>query len=172
VAESLIGWGCRRLLFLNGHAGNVPYLSELARRLEATHGVRCAQIDWWRFIQPLVADLTESDVLPHGHASEFGTSVMRHLVPEHVKQDRAVRTEPPPADPFADFLRPGRYRALTATGVLGDGTIGTPEKAPKSCAAPSTGSSPSSRATPSARGRRSEVGGRRSEERGRPPAPS
>lgn len=128
VAESLIGWGCRRVLFLNGHAGNVPYLNELARRLEAAHGVRCAQIDWWRFIQPLVEDLVESDLLPHGHASEFGTSVMLHLAPEHVKTERAVRTSPAAVDPFPDFPRPGRYRALTETGVLGDGTLGTAEK--------------------------------------------
>ena len=170
VAESLIGWGCRRILFLNGHAGNVPYLNELARLLESRHGVRCAQIDWWRFIQPLVEDLVESDLLPHGHASEFGTSVMRHLVPEHVKQERAIRTAPATKDPFPDFPRPGRYRALTATGVLGDGTIGTPEK----------GAEVMRRAVDrivaflesDAFGPRSEVGGRRSEERGRPPAPS
>jgi creatinine amidohydrolase len=93
VAESFIKWGCRRILFINGHAGNVPYLNELARDLENEHGVRCAQIDWWRFIQPLVKDLVESDILPHGHASEFGTSVMLHLAPEHVKMDRACRTE-------------------------------------------------------------------------------
>jgi creatinine amidohydrolase len=128
VAESFIGWGCRRILFLNGHAGNVPYLNQLSRELAAEHGVRCAQIDWWRFIQPLVEDLVESDILPHGHASEFGSSVMLHLVPEHVKSERALRTPPATTDPFPDFLRPGSYRALTATGVLGDGTLGSAEK--------------------------------------------
>jgi creatinine amidohydrolase len=128
VAESFIGWGCRRILFLNGHAGNVPYVNELIRDLTAEHKVRCAQIDWWRFIQPLVDDLVESDLLPHGHASEFGTSVMLHLVPDQVKSERAVRTPPATADAFPDFLRPGSYRALTATGVLGDGTLGSAEK--------------------------------------------
>ncbi len=128
VAESFIRWGCRRILFVNGHAGNVPYLNELALELEATHPVRCAQIDWWRFIQPLVEDLVESDVLPHGHAAEFGTSVMLHLVPEHVRMERAVRTEPAVTDSFADFLRPRSYRAQTETGVLGDATKGTAEK--------------------------------------------
>jgi creatinine amidohydrolase len=128
VAESFIGWGCRRILFLNGHAGNVPYLNELSRDLAAAHGVSCAQIDWWRFIQPLVEDLVESDLLPHGHASEFGTSVMLHLVPDHVKMERALRTPPATTDPYPGFLRPGSYRALTETGVLGDGTLGSVEK--------------------------------------------
>ncbi len=131
VAESFIGWGCRRILFVNGHAGNVPYLNDLARELEEVYddlGVRCAQIDWWRFIQPLVDDLVESDLLPHGHASEFGTSVMLHLAPEHVVAERAVRTAPATPDAFPDFLRPGSYRDLTPTGVLGDGTSGNAEK--------------------------------------------
>lgn len=128
VAESFIRWGARRILFVNGHAGNVPYLSELAMDLESTHGVRCAQIDWWRFIQPLTEDLVQSDVLPHGHASEFGTSVMLHLVPEHVMLDRLVRTEPEQQNDFPDFLRPMSYREQTSTGVLGDAHTGTEDK--------------------------------------------
>jgi creatinine amidohydrolase/Fe(II)-dependent formamide hydrolase-like protein len=45
-----------------------------------------------------------------------------------VKSERALRTPPATTDPFPDFLRPGSYRALTATGVLGDGTLGSAEK--------------------------------------------
>jgi creatinine amidohydrolase len=128
VAESYIGWGCKRILFINGHAGNVPYLGELAVQLQEEYGVKVAQIDWWRFIQPLVEDLVESDILPHGHASEFGTSVMLHLAPEHVKMERAVRTEPKGRAAFSDFIRPRRYGDSTDTGVVGDGTFGTVEK--------------------------------------------
>ncbi|MEZ4521346.1 MAG: creatininase family protein [Thermomicrobiales bacterium] len=128
LAESYIGWGCKRILFINGHAGNVAYLSELATQLEEQHGVRVAQIDWWRFIQPLVEDMVEADFLPHGHASEFGTSVMLHLAGEHVKMDRAVRTEPKSANAFPDFIRPRKYGDATDTGVVGDGTLGTEEK--------------------------------------------
>ncbi len=128
VAESYIGWGCKRILFINGHAGNVAYLAELAAELEDEFGVKVAQIDWWRYIQPLVEDMVEADILPHGHASEFGTSVMLYLAAEHVKMDRAVRTEPKRVDPFPDFIRPRRYRDATDTGVVGDGTLGTAEK--------------------------------------------
>lgn len=128
VAESFILWGCRRILWINGHAGNVPYLNELSAELEERHGVRCAQIDWWRFIQPLVKDLETAEFLPHGHASEFGTSVMLHLVPEHVKMDRAVKTANQAPDQFPDFLRTRSYRDMSPTGVLGDGTLGTAEK--------------------------------------------
>ena len=128
MAESYIGWGCKRILFINGHAGNVPYLAELATELHEEHGVRVAQIDWWRFIQPLVEDMVEAEFLPHGHASEFGTSVMLHLAGEHVKMDRAVRTEPKSSNAFPDFIRPRRYGDSTDTGVVGDGTLGSEEK--------------------------------------------
>lgn len=128
VAESFIMWGCKRILWVNGHAGNVPFLNELSGQLEDEHGVRCAQIDWWRFIQPLVEDMVTAEFLPHGHASEFGTSVMLHLVPEHVKMDRAIKTANQSPDEWPDFLRTRSYRGMTPTGVLGDGTLGTPEK--------------------------------------------
>jgi creatinine amidohydrolase/Fe(II)-dependent formamide hydrolase-like protein len=53
---------------------------------------------------------------------------MLHLVPDQVKTERAVRTLPSKTDAFPDFLRPGSYRELTTTGVLGDGTLGSAEK--------------------------------------------
>lgn len=128
VAESYIAWGCKRILFINGHAGNVPYLAELATDLQEEWGVKVAQIDWWRFIQPLVEDLVESDILPHGHASEFGTSVMLHLAGEHVKMDRATRTEPKQATAFPDFIVPRQYHDSTDNGLVGDATPGSAEK--------------------------------------------
>jgi creatinine amidohydrolase len=128
VAESFIHWGSRRILFINGHAGNVPYLSELAIELEDANGVRVAQIDWWRYIQPLVEDLVEAEQLPHGHASEFGTSVMLALAPEYVAMDRAVKSLPKQSQQYPDFIRSRPYHDATDTGVVGDGTLGTAEK--------------------------------------------
>lgn len=128
VAESFIHWGAKRVLFINGHAANVPYLTRLAMQLEEEYGVKVAQIDWWRFIQPLVEDMVEAAELPHGHASEFGTSVMLHLAGEHVKLDRAVHTPRRTVDSFPDFLRPRPYTDTTDTGILGDSTAGTEAK--------------------------------------------
>jgi len=128
IVESYIRWGARRFLFLNGHAGNVPYISKLGSDLEDNHGVKCAQIDWWRFIQPLSKDLEASDAFPHGHAAEFGTSVMLHLVPEHVKSERAIRDMPESEKAFPDFLRASLGRERSPSGVIGDATLGTAEK--------------------------------------------
>lgn len=126
VAESLIHWGFRRLLFINSHLGNVVPLGQLALDLQDKHDVVCAQVDVWRFIQPLTEDLWESEA-PHGHASEAGTSLLLHLEPELVIQERAVHT-PFPANEFPEFIRYDSYRSKTETGTLGDGTLGTAEK--------------------------------------------
>lgn len=131
VARALIHNGSRRILFLNGHAGNVQTIADLSGALEVEYadlGIRCAQIDWWRFIQPLVADLVEVDVLPHGHASEFGTSVMLALAPEAVIRDRVMRVEPAGKDPFPDFIKPRSPFPLGPTGMIGDATTGTAAK--------------------------------------------
>jgi creatinine amidohydrolase len=126
VAESLIHWGFRRLLFINSHLGNVVPLGQLALDLQDKHGVVCAQVDVWRFIQPLTEDLWESEA-PHGHASEAGTSLLLHLVPELVIRERAVHT-PFPDNEFPEFIRYDSYRSKTETGTLGDATLGTAEK--------------------------------------------
>ncbi len=128
IVESFMVWGAKRFLFLDGHAGNVPYIAELATQLEDEHGIVCAQIDWWRFIQPLVEDLVESDAFPHGHASEFGTSVMLHIVPEHVKMDRLIRDMPTTTDPYPEFIRPNQGRDRSPSGVIGDARLGSAEK--------------------------------------------
>lgn len=125
VAESLIHWGFRRLLFINSHLGNVAPLSQLALDLQDKHGVVCAQIDVWRFIQPLTDDLWESEA-PHAHASEAGTSILLHLVPELVTEG-AVHT-PIPAEEFPEIIRYESYRSKTETGTLGDATLGSAEK--------------------------------------------
>jgi len=131
IARSMIANGSRRILFLNGHAGNVQTITDLSGALEAEFrdlDVRCAQLDWWRFIQPLVSDLVESDVLPHGHASEFGTSVMLAIAPEAVKTERVTRVEPAGIDPYPDFLKPRATFPLGLLGMIGDATTGTAAK--------------------------------------------
>lgn len=126
IARSVIHWGFRRLLFINSHAGNVAVIGQLARELQNEHGVICAQVDTWRFIQPFTEDLWES-TLPHGHASEAGTSMLLHVAPELVKMERAAQTTPP-ANPFPEFIRYRPYTDATDTGTVGDGAVGTTEK--------------------------------------------
>lgn len=125
VARSLIGWGLRRLLFINTHAGNVPIINDLMTELAAEHGVRCAQVDFWRFIQPLVADIVRDREHAFGHAGEVGTSVLLYLYPDLVRKDRLTAHRPEP-ESFPEVLRPRSYRSRAPDALVGDATRGDP----------------------------------------------
>lgn len=127
IARSLIGWGLRRLLFINTHAGNVPIINDLMTDLTAEHGVRCAQVDFWRFIQPLAADLIRDRDHAFGHAGEVGTSVLLYLYPDRVRRDRAAAHYPEP-ESFPEVLRPRSYRSRAPEALVGDATLGDPDQ--------------------------------------------
>lgn len=128
IVESLRTYGVRRVLFLNGHAGNVFPVTELLQELRDAYNMRGAQIDVWRFIQSFAGEVLESDSYPFGHAGEAMTSVMLYLHPELMHMDRAVRTTPDNPTRFPDVIKVEPYRDLSDTGVLGDATLGTAEK--------------------------------------------
>lgn len=127
VAKSLMRNGVRRILFVNGHLGNVIPIDEVCGKLGAGDRRRMAQIDVWRFVQPLSDGLLRSTEWKFGHAGECMTAVMLHLHPEWVHMERAVRgTATRPADQLG-LRRPFSYRAFAPAGVLGDATLATAE---------------------------------------------
>jgi creatinine amidohydrolase len=129
IAESLFRWDVNKVLFVNGHLGNVPGLDQLCLELEQPQaGRRLAQVDIWRFIQPFSADLLDSEQWKFGHAGEAMTAVMLHLHPDLVDMRRATRAEPAsPSDPLG-LSRPYTYRDFAPEGLLGDATLATAEK--------------------------------------------
>lgn len=127
LAESLLGLGVRRLLFLNGHAGNVAVISDLVEELKLHHPNHLfAQVDLWRFLIPHAVPLMES-TLPQGHAAETNTSVLLALAPQLVTMSRAVNNPPPP-DRFPEIIKYTSYRDRAPDAVLGDATLGSAEK--------------------------------------------
>ena len=98
IIDSLAHWGFKNFMFINMHAGNVPIISQLAREKQRQYGIKCNQVDWWRFIQPNSTDICENKGWrAHGHASESGTSVMLHLHPEYVEMDKLYNVEQDPS---------------------------------------------------------------------------
>lgn len=103
----------RRLVFVNGHGGNVDALSA-AIRLLRTEG---RDVAWWS----CSADGADA------HAGHAETSVLLHLSPEDVG---VGEMQPGNTEPLADILprlRKGGVSAVSATGVLGDPTTATVE---------------------------------------------
>ncbi len=128
LAESFVRHGARRILFLNGHAGNVAPLGFLMDRLEIQHQVHCAQVDFWRYIQPLVSSFMEDTVRPFGHASEAMTSIMLFLMPEKVHLERLNPPFPVSPLPAPGLMIPRWPSPPQSIAVSGNPGLGTAEK--------------------------------------------
>lgn len=127
VVNSLKKWGFKDFLFINPHLGNVPVINQIAYEMQRKEGINCAQIDFWRFIQPLDKGIIESE-LAHGHASEAGTSVLMYLYPELVEVDKWIHEQPKFKDEFPEVIQYHPYNAHTDSGTIGNATLGTKEK--------------------------------------------
>lgn len=84
IGKSLINHDIKKLLFLNGHAGNVQPINYAMEQLERNHGAFCIQIDVWRFLRPLSDGIVSDVDQAIGHASELMTSIMLHFYPHLV----------------------------------------------------------------------------------------
>lgn len=126
--RSLEKWGFKDFLFVNTHLGNVPIINQIAFEFQRTPGIRCAQIDYWRFIKAHCDGIIESGELAHAHASEAGTSVMMHLYPDLVDVSQWVNEPPKFNDLFPDVITYPPFSAFTNSGTIGNATIGTKEK--------------------------------------------
>jgi creatinine amidohydrolase len=127
VVNSLLQFGVRRVLFVNGHAGNVQPIDEICRERSGP-GRRFAQVDIWRYIQPLTGEMLDSVEYKFGHAGEAMTSVMLRLHPEHVVMDRAGKGSPALAAAPLGLSSPRSYRDVAPDGLLGDAGAATAEK--------------------------------------------
>ncbi|MFC7393018.1 creatininase family protein [Scopulibacillus cellulosilyticus] len=126
--RSLRKWGFKDFLFINTHLGNVPIIGQIAHNIQRENEVRCAQIDYWRFIKSLDKGIIESGDLAHAHASEAGTSVLMYLYPHLVDTEKWVNEPPKSNDQFSDFIQYNNYDKSTTSGTIGNATLGTKEK--------------------------------------------
>lgn len=88
IAQSLLQDGFGRLLFVNGHGGNVDPMRVAVRRLQEEYpSALLAAGCYWSVAEDLTADTLQGDHKFVGHACEFETSMMLHLRPELIDQD-------------------------------------------------------------------------------------
>lgn len=105
MTRSLALWS-GRIVFVNGHGGNVPALAAACAQLRREqHDVAWAACE-----------------VPGGdaHAGGTETSLMLHLAPELVLMERAVSGDRRPLRVILPQLRSQGVRAVSPSGVLGD----------------------------------------------------
>ena len=135
VIDSLLKWGLHNFLFINGHAGNVPMVSQLGNDyLLRDNSLRFAQIDWWRYAQANCGTILKNNgYMAHGHASECGTSVMMYLYPESVRTDKLLCSYPKVvnAKRYPNVMRYTPFNEFSDEGMIGDATLASAEKGKK-----------------------------------------
>ncbi len=101
----------RRLVFVNGHGGNVEALNAAVRELRAEG----RDVGWC----PCVAPGGDA------HAGHTETSVLLHISPADVLTDRWLPGNRAPLPELLPSMRRGGVAAVSPVGVLGDPTTAT-----------------------------------------------
>ncbi|MET7475580.1 mycofactocin biosynthesis peptidyl-dipeptidase MftE [Streptomyces sp. NPDC005648] len=109
-----LGLWAGRVVFVNGHGGNVRCLADAVTRL-----VEEGRDTAWVACFPDGGD---------AHAGHTETSLLLHLAPELVHMDRAHPGNITPLRELMPALRTGGVAAVSASGVLGDPTTATAEE--------------------------------------------
>jgi creatinine amidohydrolase len=135
VGRSLAHHGFARMVILNGHGSNAPFMDIAARLITNQTPSICAGLAWWSL---LTAEDRAGMEVPSGldsHAGETETSLVLHLRPELVDMSKAVRTidEVQRSQSIMAAERSSVnfqewWSRNSTTGVQGDATKATAEK--------------------------------------------
>ena len=114
VAETTLENGFDALLFVNGHGGNTSTLGTAVQETAETADAEVLGLTYFDLAPEVVESVRESDVGGIGHAGELETSMMLHLRPDLVREDRIEGT--PYEKPYE-----GESEDLTTSGYLASG---------------------------------------------------
>lgn len=137
VADSALENGFDGLLLLNGHGGNSSLISSATSTIGTSHpDVEVLGLTYFTLAASFIDEIRDSDVGGMAHGGEFETSLMLHLRPELVREDRLEGTymDEPYKWGGKDLLEGGPlsvYRSFdeyTESGAIGDPELATAEK--------------------------------------------
>lgn len=88
IGASVARAGVRKMVFLNGHGGNIPAMDLAARQLRVSQNMMTFSVNWFGFGMP--EGLYSETERAHGiHAGDMETSVMLALDPDNVNMQKA-----------------------------------------------------------------------------------
>ncbi len=133
LAECVFRSGCRKLVLLNSHGGNVAILDIIAHDLRARLGMFAVMASWHRFGAP--DGLFSEEEKTHGvHAGDIETSLMLSFRPDLVRLEETAEfvSESVAIESDFNWLRVGRptgfgwmSQDLSETGAMGDASAAT-----------------------------------------------
>jgi creatinine amidohydrolase len=129
IARSLLDDGYRRLLFVNGHGGNVDPMRMALREIQPAYPeALLAGGSYWSVAEDWIRETLEGDHKFVGHACEFETSLIMHLRPDLVSaEDLADAGELVP-DQIDGVFVSRDMRQRTRGGYTGRPDLASPQK--------------------------------------------
>jgi creatinine amidohydrolase len=140
VCKSLAHHGFKRILIVNGHGSNAPFIDIIARLCTVHTEALAAAVSYWAApgVREVAEAMRESDpVGGMNHACEFETSLYLALRPDLVDMTQAVRelSHRPSKNYWTDLIAGDgplammeHWSQLSESGVMGDPTKATAEK--------------------------------------------
>ena len=118
-AESLTAHGVDRVVFVNGHGGNVEALAEVARRFsrDPDHDGYGVAFTWFEAVGDHAGDM--------GHAGPLETALLRATSPELVREERVDEASAGAADRWGEWVS-GVNLAHDADEFADNGVVGDP----------------------------------------------
>lgn len=136
IGESVLRAGCRKLVFVNSHGGNVAVIDIVARELRVRHAMLCVTSAWHRLGYP--DGLFSAHELRHGiHGGEIETSLMLAFRPDLVRMDEAADFTPLTVGMAHDYthlsaIQPVGFgwmaQDINPAGAVGNAAAATREK--------------------------------------------
>ena len=137
LVESLLQNGFRRIVLLNGHGGNITPVKQALSILSNRHDVNAkpniALATYWELAGKIFAGGPPMESPALSHACEYETSLMLHLFPEKVLQDRIERAKRPDSNGYIPWEDDVPYRGVSMVKqtefISSNGSSGEPQLA-------------------------------------------
>lgn len=129
IARSLLDDGYQRLLFLNGHGGNIDPMLVAVRTIQPAYPkALLAAGSYWCAADQLLSETLAGDHKFVGHACEFETSMMLHVRPELVDNARRADAGELVPDQLDGLFLSRDMRQRTRDGFTGRPDLASAEK--------------------------------------------
>ena len=138
IGLSLARHGFDKILYVNGHGSNRPFLEIAAREVCNQSDAFAALVSWWSLIPRNLLDEVLTSEVPGGvsHACELETSALLYLRPDLVDMSKAVKDQGfvPGNYMWRDLRKTAplvfneQWSRFSETGIQGDPTLATAEK--------------------------------------------
>ena len=122
TVASLAHHGWDRVVVVNGHGGNVPALREVCGRLSRDGTAYAVPFTWFEAVDPATAGLEDADM---GHGGPVETSLVAHLRPDLVEEERFAAAAGDGADGWGEWVA-GTNLAYDSDEFSESGVVGDP----------------------------------------------